>query len=93
MARFYASVPAKTYGGDVPTLLIEAEAYVDAKSYASRVLGEEGLLCRPNNEDAGADVELRWVGSDMSAGGTPNGRRLEVRKRGKGGAWGKWGSS
>jgi hypothetical protein len=73
--RFLATLPYRT-------LLIEAPAFVDARAYAERVLGKEKLLCTQTGDDAGCDVELRWVGSDA---GTKPDKRLQIKVTG--GEW------
>ena len=65
---------------DAP-LLIEAERWFDARAYALAKIGE-GVQVRSVSTSHKPDVELRWVGSDFSHGGTPQGRRLQERALG-----------
>ena len=64
---------------------IEAESGYDAKRYA-RIRYEPGAEVQLVKDDGfPVDVELKWVGNDFSAGGSPNCKRLQVRE--DGGEW------
>jgi hypothetical protein len=89
MSKWYCSIPAAHPSDPPRTVIVESAAAFDAKQYAQRLLGAEGLLFQETGEDAIADYALRWVGDDYNAGATPNARRLEVRER-KGSGWGEW---
>ena len=68
-----------------PPLLIEAERWFDARAYALAKIGEGVQVRSVSPVVAGGtkpDVELRWVGTDFSHGGTPQGRRLQERALG-----------
>lgn len=86
---------------DPVVLVISAPSWIDAKSYALRHFAPcewknhedpasgamgVGLIVKETGEDAVADIELRWIGSQY--GEKPD-RRLEMRKKLKKG-WGEW---
>jgi hypothetical protein len=89
--KFFCCMPARPGSVDGPPhLIIEAATAFDAKHYAQRELGSEGLIVHQTGADATASVELQWVGTD--AGEHPN-RHLQVRCRTlltKAGVWGDW---
>lgn len=87
--KWYASVEPCGPGDAPPTLIIEAAMAYDAAQYAARMLGRDGLIFQQTGDDAVADVELRFVGDDYNSGGTPDARRMQIRKR-AGKTWGKW---
>ena len=59
-------------------VIVEAATAFDAKAYAQRLLGTEGLIVHQTGDDAVASVELLWTGTD--AGEHPD-RHLEIRRR------------
>src|SRR5258708_400586 len=70
--------------------VIDAPSWHVANAYATRILeGVGDLVCHQTGETAMATIELRWIGSDYSAGGTDMAMRLEVREYVKG-AWTEW---
>lgn len=85
--RYYAGCNAPKAGGQLPSLIIEAPTAFDAKAWAQRKLGNDGLFINPVGEP---DVELRWVGNDYSKGGSPEGRHLECREKKPDGTLGEW---
>jgi hypothetical protein len=91
MTNWYASTPGKNPGDDAKVLILTGEGVTahDLKQYAARVLGTEDLLFQETGSLAKPDVQLQWIGEDYNGGGTPNAKRLQVRKRTKTG-WTKW---
>jgi hypothetical protein len=85
--RFYCACDPPKPGGEIPNLIIEAPTAHDAKMWAQRKLGGQGLFVNPIGE---CDFELRYVGNDYSKGGTPDGRHLEVREKKTDGTLGEW---
>jgi hypothetical protein len=73
--KFLARVPGRR------KIVIEAPTFFDARAHAQRALGAEELEVTHAAENARADVELRWVGSDA---GVRPGRHMQARTRVKG---------
>lgn len=91
--KFFTCVPGRRGSSGGPRFfVVDAESAFDARDFALRELGSEGLIVHPTGEDAVASVELSWVGTD--AGAHPD-RHLEIRRRKvvyarEVGAWGEW---
>jgi hypothetical protein len=88
--RFYASIPPKKPGGVPPTLIIEATSYFDAKAYAQRMLGTDGLMFQQTGDDAVPSVELQWVGNDYAKNSARGPLRMLIRERLPDMSWGEW---
>ena len=69
-------------------LSVAAPSFFVARGYARAVMQTDKLDDQPLNEGK-PDVELRFVGDDYAKGGTPEGRRLQVR-RFAAGNWSDW---
>lgn len=91
--KFFTCVAGRPGSEDGPKFLVIAAATAfDAKAFALRELGPEGLIVHQTGEHAVESVELQWVGTDY--GPNPD-RHLEVRRRSVRfaepvGPWGEW---
>lgn len=74
----------------VKSLVVEAPTFFYARHGARLVLGTDDLLHGEASEgNVAIDVQLRFEGDDYARGGTPDGKRLQMRRR-IGNDWTGW---
>jgi hypothetical protein len=71
-------------------IVVLADLWEDARFYAfTAFTGADSVECKPYLGEERPTVQIRWVGSDANHGGSPLGRRREVRRR-TGDTWTEW---
>jgi hypothetical protein len=79
---------------DNKTLIIESDGvtWKEAHAYAVRHFGPLAeVIVHETGEDAIADIQIRWIGSDYSAGSSPECKRMQQREyHSIAGSWGAW---